>query len=52
MERVKYNLMTFYYLFSSALLFMDIVSGGGLVIDRFTCTVEPEMKEAESDSDE
>jgi len=28
-----------------ALLFMDLVSGGGIVIDGFTCTVEPEDKE-------
>jgi len=32
-----------------ALLFMDIVSGGGLVIDGFTCTVEPEDKTEEDD---
>jgi len=36
----------------SALLFMDVVSSGGLVIDKFTCTVEPEVKEEESDSDD
>jgi hypothetical protein len=35
----------------SALLFMDIVSGGGIVMDGFTCTVEPEDKD-EIDDDE
>lgn len=28
-----------------ALLFMDLVSGGGVVMDGFTCTVEPEDKD-------
>jgi hypothetical protein len=34
-----------------ALLFMDIVSAGGLVMDGFTCTVEPEDKDEMDDAD-
>jgi len=32
-----------------ALLFMDLVSGGGLKMDGFTCTVEPEDKDEMDD---
>jgi len=30
---------------------MDIVSGGGLIIDNFTCIVEPEDKAEEDDNE-
>lgn len=34
-----------------ALLFMDLVSGGGVVMEGFTCTVEPEDKDELLDED-
>jgi len=34
-----------------ALLFMDLVSGGGLIMDGFTCTVEPEDLDEIDDDD-
>jgi len=40
------------FLCSAALLFMDVVSSGGLVIDKFTCTVEPEPKQKEDEEGE
>jgi len=34
-----------------ALLFMDLVSAGGLVLEGYTCTVEPEDREEMDDYD-
>jgi len=41
-----------FYDLDLALLFMDVVSGDGLVISGFTCIVEPENPDAETDEDE